>query len=196
MIRRSSSVILVSTHTRISVSLGSIGRLSFCTLSSITGMLLISFFFHHLCVSKFFSFSKSTSVSHSFVLMILAWSASLCSVISKVPISLQIAVVRFFYPLLVGSLWSISSPVCFLPLSTSFSPSFQLQDLFPLLFPHALLCYLPSYLMFLCLLSTNRFYQNYGVSCTHLSSPDCWSLRLLAKLPIKFELLLVSIRIN
>ena len=78
MIRRSSSVILVSTRTRISVSLGSIGRLSFCVLSSITGMSLISWFSSPFLSVKIFLCipSNSTSVSHWFVRMTLAWSTS------------------------------------------------------------------------------------------------------------------------
>ena len=91
IIRCSSSAILVSTRTRISVSLGYIGRISFCILSSITGMSLISWFSSPCLGVKIFLLisSNSTSISHSFVLTTLTWSTRLCSVISKVPIFLS-----------------------------------------------------------------------------------------------------------
>ena len=41
-----------------------------------------------------------------FFLLTHTWSVSLCSVISKVPISLQIQIIRFWYPLLVGLFWT------------------------------------------------------------------------------------------
>ena len=50
------------------------------------------------------SSSNSASVTHAFVLNNRIRSGSLCSVISKMPISLQIAVIRFLYPLFAGSL--------------------------------------------------------------------------------------------
>ena len=40
-----------------------------------------------------------------FFLLTHTWSVSLCSVISKVPISLQIQIIRLWYPLLVGLFW-------------------------------------------------------------------------------------------
>ena len=132
-------------YNYLSLSLGSIGPFSFRILSSITGMSLISWFsLSSLGVKIFLLISSySTSVSHSFVLMTLAWT-SLCSAISKFFISLLIAIIRFWYtPLIVHSFGRcISSPVCLLLPSNSFSPPFQPRDLFPLPFPHALLSYL------------------------------------------------------
>ena len=49
--------------------------------------------------------SFSEFYSPPFVRITLVWSASLCSVMSYYPISLQIFIIWFLYPLFVGLLW-------------------------------------------------------------------------------------------
>ena len=123
-------------------------------------------FFNLLGVKIFLLISfNSASISHSFVLMTLAWSTSLCSVISKAPISLQIAIIRFRFPLPAGSLWQkhlIASLFTFSVhlLLTIIATSASLSSF------STFFVFLGTFLLILIL--CNRFYQNFTLFPIHI----------------------------
>ena len=166
-IRRSSSVILVSTRTRISVSLGSIRSLSVCILSSTPGIPLISWLSEPSMGVKTFHlvYSNSTSVINSFVVTTLAWSTGLLSW-------------TFYYSPDSNHSFSVSSSSR-TPLVEASHHQFvfslrpppshhHLNFRISFLFPFHMDCFVIILHTFLFILSfCNRFYQNFTVFHGH-----------------------------